>query len=83
MKTAPSSFAREERFMNDIQAWYHDDICWCANDCDYFDCCRNIINRKQKDGYYTAAYLKGTPMCSQYTNYVKEDDNRHDTDGKI
>ena len=43
--------------------WIHDDITWCGNECSHVECERNLQNRLNKTGYYSAAMFKGTEMC--------------------
>lgn len=49
--------------MNNLYEWFHDDITWCANECSHTECERNIVNRLEKGGLYSAAFFKGTEMC--------------------
>lgn len=49
--------------MNNLYEWFHDDITWCANECSYTKCERNIVNRLEKGGLYSAAFFKETEMC--------------------
>ena len=53
--------------MNEFEKWIYDDITWCSQDCSYNACERNRVNRLTKEGMYSAADFKNTPMCPQYT----------------
>ena len=62
--------------MNNLYEWLHDDITWCANECGHFECERNLQNRLQKTGLYSAAMFKNTETCPLYT--MKENENETD-----
>lgn len=52
--------------MDNLYEWFHDDITWCMNDCSHRECERNIANRLQKEGLFSAALFAGTEMCPLY-----------------
>ena len=52
--------------MDELYAWFHDDITWCANECSNTACERNIANRLQTTGLYSAAKFKDTETCPLY-----------------
>ena len=49
--------------MDNLIEWIHDDITWCANECSYTKCERNLANKLSKTGLYSAALFKDTEMC--------------------
>ena len=59
--------------MSSLTDWMHDDITWCVSECDKKECFRNIINKKQKTGYFSGADLKGTIDCP-YNKVTNKDD---------
>ena len=49
--------------MDNVYVWMHDDITWCGNECSYTKCERNLANRLEQGGYFSAAMFKDTDMC--------------------
>lgn len=49
----------------DINTWFKDDICWCADshECKNDDCFRHMLNRTQRQGMFTMSHLKNTELC--------------------
>lgn len=47
----------------DLYAWIHDDITWCANECSNTACRRNLANKLSKKGLFSMAELKNTDLC--------------------
>lgn len=43
--------------------WLHDDITWCCRECSNMDCERNTMNRKCKEGLYSAADMYDPFKC--------------------
>lgn len=52
--------------MDNLYEWFHDDITWCGDECSNTECERNLANRLQKTGLFSAALFKGTEICPLY-----------------
>lgn len=43
--------------------WMHDDITWCCRECSDIDCERNRVNRRCKEGLFSAADMFDPFKC--------------------
>ena len=50
--------------LDNTLAWFHDDITWCGNECNYTECERNQANMWQKEGFFSCAMFKDTELCA-------------------
>ena len=53
----------ENKMANKLYEWFHDDITWCGNECSHIECERNLANRLDKTGLFSAAMFKDTEIC--------------------
>ena len=60
-------------FNTSLMDMIHDDITWCGDfECTYTDCERNIANKRQKTGLFSAALFRGTENCPLQITRKKE-----------
>ena len=52
--------------MSELYKWFHDDICWCGNECSNTECERNQANRLIKEGIFSMSMFRDTEMCPIY-----------------
>lgn len=53
----------EKKAQETLTDWMHDDITWCCRECSNTDCVRNTVNRKCKEGLFSAADMYDPFKC--------------------